>query len=700
MTIRKTNKLTLEAFISSPRRSPAIPNDNGTLALYTLSTYSLESHSEGKEIRVLDLFTGKSTLFSDDAKNKDVAWLQDEQVLWLREGEGGVTEVWCGFAVGEKNAYLMTTIDGPASNLRTKKLSNKFFAVAVTGKASPDGTFFNPETAEKPRLSAREYDKLPVRIWDHYMTAEKNSIWYTRLDKHENRYSISSVGFINALQGTGLEHPNQDPLFAGNFDLSAKGILLTAIDPAVDQALLFENELYHIPVQTFTEDPAPPAHKISIPDYDGSAISAKFSPDGKSAAFLRIKEAGNDYDQPRIFLMRDTDNVDSVTELTTSDSWDLQPQSLTFGSDAKTLYLTAEDCGRRKLFKILVPEEATYTAALPTPITSWGSISSVHAISTTLLLVTLSSLTESSIFAAVDLSTGTLRQISRHTNYSSSHFATSPSQVSDIHFPGAGPYDVQAFVVKPSSFSPRKKYPLLFWIHGGPVSAFLDEWSTRWNPAVFAEQGYVVVLPNPTGSTGFGQDFVDAIKGDWGGRPYQDLVNCFDHVKKELGYVDTDRAVAMGGSYGGYMVNWIAGQPLAKKFKALVCHDGIFSLPNMLASDEISSLWLNFGGTLWENPDAWKKWDPSRHTARWDTPMLVIHSEWDFRCPITEGLAAFGVCQAKGVESKFLSFQDEGHWVLGRENSLRWHRTVTGWCDRFCGGGVERGSWSWGSLVP
>ncbi|KAL9132433.1 MAG: hypothetical protein Q9175_006391 [Cornicularia normoerica] len=427
------------------------------------------------------------------------------------------------------------------------------------------------------------------------------------------------------------------------------------------------HELYHIPVQTYTENPVPPCHKISIPNYDGTASSPKFSPDGKSAAFLRTKEPSNNFDQPRIFLMRDTNNVDAITEITTSDFWDLQPQSLTFSSDAKTLYLTAEDYGRRKLFKIPVrsasDKEVVICTAVPTPITSWGSVSSVHAISFTLLLVTLSSLIESSIFAAVDPDSGTMPEISRHTDYSTSHFAQHPSQVSDIKSPsdaGAGPYDVQAFVVKPSSFSPaKKKYPLLFWIHGGPMASFLDEWSTRWNPAVFAEQGYVVVLPNPTGSTGFGQEFVDGVKCDWGGRPYRDLVACFEYVKTSLDYVDTDRAVAMGGSYGGYMVNWIAGQAFSHRFRALISHDGIFDFASMLASDEMSCLPPNFNGFLWENPGEWKKWDPSRHTASWNTPLLVIHSEKDYRCPITEWLAAFGVCQARGVESKFLSFADE-----------------------------------------
>ena len=221
------------------------------------------------------------------------------------------------------------------------------------------------------------------------------------------------------------------------------------------------------------------------------------------------------------------------------------------------------------------------------------------------------------------------------------------------------------------------------------MSAWLDEWSTRWNAAVFAERGYVVVLPNPTGSTGFGQDFVNGVKNSWGGLPYQDLVACFDYMAASLDYVDTDHAIAMGASYGGYMVNWIMGQPFAKRFRALVGHDGIFNFPSMLASDALSGLWTNFNGHLWWNPEDWAQWDPSRHTGEWKTPLLVIHSEKDYRCPMTEGLAAFGVCQARGIPSKFLNFPDECHWVLKRENSLKWHEVVVEWCDRYSG--VEGG---------
>lgn len=276
----------------------------------------------------------------------------------------------------------------------------------------------------------------------------------------------------------------------------------------------------------------------------------------------------------------------------------MQPLSLTFSSDAETLYVTAKEGGRRKLFQIPVPpasdeqagEEATLAAA-PSPLTSWGSVSSVHAVSPALLLLTLSSLTSNSVFITVNPRTGIAHELSRHTDYSSSHFAQRYPQVSDIQIPGAGPYDVHAFVVKPSSLSAddkmqkekkKKRYPLLFRIHGGPQDSFLDERSTRWNPAVFAESRLRRRPPEP-----------DRLHGLRAGlhrrrqrRLDRDLVRCFNHVRATLDYADTDRAVATGYSYGGYTVNWIAGPPaFAARSRALVRHARIFGLTTLLSSN-------------------------------------------------------------------------------------------------------------------
>lgn len=208
-------------------------------------------------------------------------------------------------------------------------------------------------------------------------------------------------------------------------------------------------------------------------------------------------------------------------------------------------------------------------------------------------------------------------------------------------------------------------------------------------------KGYVVVTPNPTGSTGYGQDFTDAIRNNWGGRPYVDIEKGLEYIESNLKFVDTSRAVALGASYGGYMMNWIQGHPLGRKFKALVTHDGVFSMTSQLASEEQYFPLHDMQGPIWKVPENWARWDPSRFTANWQTPHLIIHNELDYRLTISEGLSAFNVLQLRGIDSAFLTFPDENHWVLKPENSLMWHRTVFGFINRHVGlpgsgGGLEQ----------
>jgi len=264
-------------------------------------------------------------------------------------------------------------------------------------------------------------------------------------------------------------------------------------------------------------------------------------------------------------------------------------------------------------------------------------------------------------------------------------FGLSEDQVGEIYYKGAGDYQVHAWVVKPSNFDKSKKYPLAFLVHGGPQSAWGDSFSTRWNPAIFAEQGYVVVTPNPTGSTGYGMDLQNGIRNNWGGRPYLDLVLGFEYIEKNMPFVDTTRAVGLGASYGGFMMNWIQGQPLGRKFKALVTHDGIFSTMNQYSSEELFFPIHDFEGTLWEKKENYARWNPADHIANWATPHLIIHSELDYRLPISEGLTPFNILQSRGIPSKLLVFPDENHWVLKHENSLVWHREVLGWINKYSG---------------
>jgi dipeptidyl aminopeptidase/acylaminoacyl peptidase len=245
---------------------------------------------------------------------------------------------------------------------------------------------------------------------------------------------------------------------------------------------------------------------------------------------------------------------------------------------------------------------------------------------------------------------------------------------------GAEGAKVQSFLVRPPNFSATQKYPVLMLLHGGPQGYWGHGWTYRWNAQVFAAAGYVVVMPNPRGSTGYGQKFIDDINMDWGGRAFEDIMAVADHIVANVPYADASKMTAAGGSYGGYMVDWILGH--TQRFRALISHAGVFDLTSEFGATE--ELWFplwEFGGTPWEKADTYVKWSPGTYVKEFKTPTLVIHGEQDFRVPYTQGLELFTSLQLQKVPSKLLLFPDEGHWILKPQNSVLWYKTFIDWLD-------------------
>jgi dipeptidyl aminopeptidase/acylaminoacyl peptidase len=258
-------------------------------------------------------------------------------------------------------------------------------------------------------------------------------------------------------------------------------------------------------------------------------------------------------------------------------------------------------------------------------------------------------------------------------------------QIDEIWPLGANGRQVHTWIVKPSEFEPGQRYPVVVFIHDGPQDVWLDRWITDYNVIALAEQGYVVIAPNITGSRSYGQEYTDAIRGSWAGLPYEDLQKVFEYVRHNLSYADTERAVAIGHGYGGYMVNWIQGHELGRLFKALITDNGIFSMTTQLAgiATTVHNLRHDFNGLPWENPSEWQKWDPAQYAGHWQTPHLIIHSERNLQQPIAQGLAAFHTLQLREVETAFLRIPDENHGRQQPENLLLWYRTVIDWMDKY-----------------
>jgi dipeptidyl aminopeptidase/acylaminoacyl peptidase len=355
-------------------------------------------------------------------------------------------------------------------------------------------------------------------------------------------------------------------------------------------------------------------------------------------------------------------------------SFDRQVDSFTFSPDARTVYLTAEDQGHARVFAVPV------AGGNVVPVLEGGSFGDLSVLPDGRSIVaTRTTFTQPTEIVRFETDGRDLRRVTRINDAVLAPFGLRPAE--SVTYPGAGGQDVQAWIVKPADFDPARSYPLAVLIHGGPQGAWSDGWSYRWNPQIWAGAGFVVFMPNPTGSVGWGQAFTDAIRGDWGGKVYEDIMRGTD-LAESLPYVEKGRTVAAGASFGGYMVNWIAGH--TGRFRALVSHDGVFDLVSMYGSTE--ELWFpewDLEGTYWTNPEGYARWNPRAFVENFETPTLVVHGERDFRVPLEQGLAMFTALQRQGVPSRLLVFADENHWVLKPANSVRWHEEVLGWITRW-----------------
>lgn len=479
----------------------------------------------------------------------------------------------CPVLTLDHRAYEITSIKAPISNVKLKRLTSDTIAFTCSALATPDGELYNPETAKKPHSTARVYTSLFVRHWDTWMTKYSNSIFYGVLEYRDGKYSLRHDTLTNALAGTGLSSPVPPFGGTGDFDVSSSGLVFVAKDPELDPAIYTKTNLYYIPLRTFTEPEPPSPRLVETPGLEGYSNSPVFSHCGRKVAFTRMRSKQYESDKPRLLLIPDITDLSNhpVQEFyATSDGqggWDSRPESIIWSADDTKLYVTAEHFARTLIWEL--PSSPSEATSLPSPVkTTDGSVSDfrlLHSSSSSSggggkpsdrLFVTSSSLTDNSCYTLVDPASHTFSILSSNSKQGKT-FGLSRDSVSSITFKGGagGDYDVHALVMRPSRFDPAKKYPLCLLIHGGPQGAWADAWSTRWNPAVFAEQGYVVVAPNPTGSTGYGMALQDGIRGQWGGRPYEDLERCFEYVVREMPFADAERAVALGASYGGYMIS-------------------------------------------------------------------------------------------------------------------------------------------------
>ncbi len=397
------------------------------------------------------------------------------------------------------------------------------------------------------------------------------------------------------------------------------------------------------------------------------------SPDGKWLAYAAMERPGYEADR-QVLMLRDLANGET-RKLT--DAWDRSVASIAWAPDGKALYVTAQDVLDHPVFRVDVASGKVERLKASNE-THDGNISDVTPLAGGDLLYTRNTaLLPTDVY--VRDARGKVAQITAVNAESLAAF--DPVKIERMEFSGANGDKVWGMILKPQDAA--AKLPVAFIVHGGPQSSFGNSWSTRWNPRLFAQQGYGVVTVDFHGSTGYGQAFTDSINKDWGGKPLEDLKLGLAAAGKQDAQLDIANACALGASYGGYMMNWIAGQ-WTDGFKCLVQHDGVFDARAM--AYETEELWFDeweHGGAYFEVPEEFEKWNPVNHVAKWKTPMLVITSEKDFRIPYTQGIAAFTALQRRGIPSQLLVFPDENHWVLKGANSVQWHQTVFNWLGSY-----------------
>jgi dipeptidyl aminopeptidase/acylaminoacyl peptidase len=517
------------------------------------------------------------------------------------------------------------------------------------------------EAAEKSKVKAHITTRLLFRHWDEWRDVKRKHVFVisskggpardlTPGDADSPPYAASNNGFDYAFSPDGKE-------------------LAFIRNPDKVEAISTNSDIYVVPLSGDG-----PANNITAGNR-GYDVGPIYTRDGKYIIYRSQATAGFEADRWRLMAY----NRATRSSVEINRKFDLQVEEIALSADGNYAYFTAGERGHAPVFRVPLgggePQKMVNDVfATGLQITPDGK---------TLVFANSTMAMPTEVYRA-NFDGGNMTALSSANSNLLPQYGLQNAE--EVEWTGALGKKIHGFIVKPADFDPNKKYPLAVIIHGGPQSAFNDSWGYRWNPQIWANNGYVAFLPNPRGSTGYGQQFVNEISGDWGGKAYVDIMNGVADVLRRNSYLDRNRVGAAGASYGGYMINWIEGHNNDPRFrfKVLVSHDGVYNLESMYGATE--ELWFTdweFKGTPWTNPAMYARWSPHKFVKNFKTPLLVIHSELDYRVPFGEGLQLFTAAQRLGVDSKMLIFPDEGHWVLKPQNSQLWYHTVIDWMDKY-----------------
>lgn len=636
--------------LSDPQFSP-----DGKWVAYTISTYSVEKNSRQANIWLAPSGGGPSLQLTRGASDEHPRWAPDSSRLAFISSRSGSSQIWV-IPVGGGEAQLVATAGLETASVIWSPDGKK---LAFVAGVYPDCKTLqcNQEKDAERNLNpvkARMLDQLLFRHWKSWKDGKRSHLFVvpveggTPRDLTPGDYDAPPFS-LGGPEGYAFSPDGKEICFVRNTD--------------PDEATSTNGDLFIVPASG-------PGEAKRITTNPAADDGPAYSPDGRFIAYRAQSRPGYESDRWQLMVY---DRASRQSRSLTA-NLDRSIDELAWSADSQALYFAAADLALEPIYRVRLDGGA------PEKIIDSHTNGELQVARDGKLLI----FSQQSLTAPAEIFSATAdgKQMKALTTANEQLLARVQfGQPEPVWYTGAEGARVQAWIVKPPTFDPAKKYPMLLAVHGGPQGIWEDGLSYRWNLQVFAARGYVVMAVNPRGSTSFGQDFVDGIRGDWGGKVYEDLMKGVDYAIS-LGYVDKDRLAAAGGSYGGYMVNWIAGH--SDRFKCLISHDGVFNPASMYGATE--ELWFpewEFMGTPWSNPETYARWSPLNFAKNFKTPMLVIHGELDYRVPVGEGFQLFTTLQRQKVPSKMLYFPDEGHWVMKPKNSELWYKTFLGWLDQY-----------------
>ena len=648
---------------SEPQLSP----DAHTL-VYTLRETDLDGNRGTKGLWRLDLASATAQpqrLTATGSNAWSPRWSPDGHTLYFLSNRSGGTQVW-SLAGGLGEARQVTRLPLDVGSFAISPDGRRLALALEVFTDCGDLACTQKRLAERAasKATGTVYSGLFVRHWDSWADGRRSQLYLA--DLGPDGVVAREPRLLS--RGIGGDVPSKPFGDAAEYAFAPDGrtVYFDARIAGTDEPWSTNFDVYAVA----TDGDAPPRNLTA----DNAAWDAYPlpSPDGKVLYYLAMKRPAHEADRFGIMAL----DLATGVRREVDPAWDRSAGPLQLARDGRTLYTTTDDDGEHPLFAVDVASGAARRIAAGGDVSDFTIAAGVIVIARETLRspVDFYRVAPGSEKRLTDVNAARLRDVAM-------------GDVEHFEFPNWNGERVRGYVVRPVGFEAGRKYPVAFLIHGGPQGSWLDEFHYRWNPQTYAGAGFAVVAIDFHGSTGYGQAFTDSISGHWGDRPLEDLQKGWAAALAKFPYLAGDRACALGASYGGFMINWIAGNwptPASGPWKCLISHDGVFDSRMMYYSTE--ELWFEETeneGTPWQRPEAYERFNPATRVGDWKLPMLVVHGALDFRIPVEQGIGAFTALQRRGIPSEFLYFPDENHWVLKPQNSLRWHATVEDWLRRW-----------------